>query len=87
MKEVKVKCFTFMCEELNRELAVHADIDLDNETSISDKATGLRLTNSSIPFKNIKMDHISLALNNFIKKYTVEGIKEELRKHEADEEV
>ena len=39
----KIGCYKFYQTEMNRELAVHPNIDLKDRTSVSDVSTGLKL--------------------------------------------
>ena len=77
----KVKCYKFFNEDINRELAVHADIDRKfTITNITDTATGLRLCSIQKEIGKVTEKDINETLYNFIKHYTIDTIKEEFEK-------
>ena len=77
----KVKCYTYFNEELNRELAVHADYEDKSKSCISDVITGLRLTSIYKKFESIDTADINISLDAFIKHYSIELINKEFQKH------
>ena len=77
----KVKCYTYFNEELNRELAVHADYEDKSKSCISDAITGLRLTSIYKKFESIDTTDINISLDAFIKHYSIELINKEFQKH------
>lgn len=80
----KVKCYKFFNKEFKRELALHSDIDHKTITNITDTLTGLRLCKVQKEISKVTENDIKETLNNFIKHYTIESIKEEFKR--LDEE-
>lgn len=83
----KVKCYTCFSEELNRELAVHADCEDKNKVSVTDVLTGLRLFGIDKPLNSIELPLIYTELEKFIKHYTLESIHKELQERPLITEV
>lgn len=83
----KVKCYTCFSEELNRELAVHADCEDKNKVSVTDVLTGLRLFGIDKPLNSIEIPLVCEELKKFIKHYTLESIHKELQERPLITEV
>lgn len=78
----KVKGAPYFSNKLKRDLFVHADIDNDKHTSVSDVATGYRLFNLSQKYDKIKEEDIEQRIDEYIKHYTIPAIEEEFRRVE-----
>ena len=76
----KVKCYKFFQTDIERELALHADIDRKTITNITDTATGLRLCSIQKEIGKVTEKDVNETLYNFIKHYTIDTIKEEFKK-------
>lgn len=79
----KVKYSSFIHPVLNREFAIHIDIDNPNHTSISDIITGYRLFGFPVKLESVNENQISQRFESYIKHYTVELINKEFEKIEA----
>ena len=71
----KVKCYKFKSKEINRELALHEDVEDKHKSSVTDVVTGMRLFTIPNKVSNIKESDIRESLTKFINHYTVEAIK------------
>lgn len=78
-KTQKVKCYKFFQKELERELAVHEDVDNKSRTSITDIKTGFGLRQFNKEIKKVTETDINETLIEFIKHYTIEGIKDKFK--------
>lgn len=76
----KVKCHIFLHKELNRELALHEDIDTRGTSSISDVKTGLRMCSRNVNISKITLTQVDEMVYNFIKRFTLEKINEEFER-------
>ena len=71
----KVKCFKFKAKGLkNRELAVHTDVDHKTFSTITDIASGLRLCSIQKEISRVTDSDIHIALDTFIRHYTLEEV-------------
>ena len=80
----KVKCALFFHEKLNRELAIHEDIDKKEFTTISDSGTGVKLFSLPFSVSTISQAQIDERLEKYIKHYTLEAITDGLTKMEKE---
>ena len=71
----KVKCYRFKSREINRELALHEDIEDKNKSSVTDVITGMRLFTIPSKIKDVKEADVKERLAKFINHYTIEAIK------------
>lgn len=78
----KVKCYKFFQTDIERELAVHEDVDNKSRTSISDVQTGYGLSQFNKNIKEVTEKDINDTLNRFIKHYTIEGISKRFKEME-----
>lgn len=85
-KTQKVKCYIFFQTEMERELAVHPNIDNKGVTNITDVKTGYCVCKINEECSKVKEDHIAEALDKFIKHFTLEGIREEFKRLEEKDE-
>ena len=76
-KTQKIKCYRFFQTDMERELAVHPDIDHKGTTSITDTQTGLRLCSIPVEMSKVTDKDIDETLNKFIKHFTIEALKAE----------
>ena len=80
----KIKCYRVFSTDLNREIAIHPNIDhKEKRTSITDVGTGLKISDIEKPFNEVKTEEIDNSINNFIRHYTMEIIQariEEIQK-------
>lgn len=81
----KVKCSIFYNKELERELAVHEDVDNKKRSSVTDVITGLRMFGLDKPADKVKMEELNERLDIFLKHFTVEETKKEFKRLETDE--
>lgn len=81
----KVKYSSFFHPVLNREFAIHTDIDNPNYTSVSDIITGYRLFGFPVKIENVNENQINQKFESYIKHYTVELINKELEKIELEQ--
>ena len=81
-KTKKVKGASYTSEELNRELFIHADIENEKHTSVSDKITGYRLFNFSEKHDKIREEQIKERIDQFIRHYSLPCIQEEFQRVE-----
>ena len=81
----KIGCYKFYQTEMNRELAVHPNIDLKDRTSVSDVSTGLKLFDLHKVFEKVGSSDIDEKMTWFINHYTLEEILEEFKKYEGEE--
>ena len=90
MKEISVKVILdkgtktvkgtiYECKELNRKVAVHADVISKNKTTLTDLATGYKFLTLNTPVDKVKEQEITENLEKFLKHY---GIKETLERLE-----
>ena len=88
MKEVSVKVIldkgtktvkgvTYKCKELNRTVAVHADVINKSKTTLTDLATGYKFLTLNTPVDKVKEQEVKENLDQFLKHY---GIKETLER-------
>ena len=78
----KVKGCPYFSQKLNRNLFIHADVDKDKHTSISDEITGYRFFGFNQPVETITEEQIEEKTNEYIKHHTMEAIKEEIKRTE-----
>lgn len=71
----KVKCYKFISKEINRELALHEDVEDKNKSSVTDVVTGMRLFIIPNKVSNVKETDIKEGLTKFINHFTLDGIK------------
>ena len=72
----KIKCYSVFSTDLNREIAIHPNIDhKDKKTSVTDVGTGLKISDIEKPFNEVKVEDIDEVINNFIRHYTMEAIQ------------
>lgn len=81
-KKQKVKCYTFYCKELGREIFIHENVDNKNQTSVSDKITGVRLFGINQKADKVKLIDIDEPLDKFIRHFTIEEIEKEFERLE-----
>ena len=81
-KQQKVKCYTFHCKELDRDLIIHENTDNKNLTSVSDKKTGYRLFGLNMKPDKVKLTDLEEPLERFIKHFTMEAIEIEFKRIE-----
>ena len=74
-----VKGTVYECKELNRTVAIHADVVSKNKTTLTDLATGYKFLTLNTPVDKIKEQEIKENLDKFLKHF---GIKETLEKLE-----
>lgn len=78
----KVKGYSFFNKELNRQLILHTDVDNKEYSALSDKLTGLRFFTIPHAFSKLDINIVESELQKFIKHYTIDLIKTELKKKE-----
>ena len=78
----KIKCYKFFHKGLNRELAIHPNIDIKVRTNITDTITGLNLVTIRKEFEKVSKDDIKESIERLIAKYTLEEIFKEFEKFE-----
>ena len=78
----KVKGYSFFNKELNRQLILHTDVDNKEYSALSDKLTGLRFFTLPHAFSKLDVSIVESELQKFIKHYTIDLIKTELKKKE-----
>ena len=83
-KTQKAKCYKFFQTDMNRELAVHAEVNSKNSSKISDVNTGLGVVTIPKEISKVKDEDVNEALNNFIKHFTLEEIGKEFAKWEKN---
>lgn len=71
----KVSCMLFDEEQMQRQLALHEDIDCKGKSSLTDVKTGLRLLGISKEATKVKPEDIEEAIDTFIKHFTIEEIQ------------
>lgn len=81
----KVKCNIFLCTPINRELAIHQDIDYPEKTAVSDVVTGCKLFSLNINHELVELSTVETRLEAYIKHYTAEGIIQECKKFEVSD--
>ena len=72
-----VKGTVYKCKELDRKVAVHADVVSKNKTTLTDLATGYKFLTLNTPVDKVKEQEIKESLDRFLKHY---GIKETLER-------
>ena len=86
IKKKKVKCYKFHNETLDRPLMLHKDIDNQELISLSDFSTGYRLFNVHIKENKLELKDVEERLEKYIEHFTTEGIQEEIKKLQKQEE-
>jgi hypothetical protein len=81
-KKQKVKCYTYKCKQLGRDLIIHENVDNKNHTSVSDKITGYRLFGLNIKPDKVKLTDLDEPLDRFIRHFTLEEIHKEFERIE-----
>lgn len=76
----KIKCYKFFQTDIERELAIHEDVDNKNSTSITDTNTGLRLCKIPKEISKVTEQDIDLRLSEFIRHFTLEEVKKEFKR-------
>ena len=79
-KTQKVKCYKFFQTDMERELAIHPDVDHKGVTNITDTKTGYCVCKIQEEVSKVKQEHIDEALEKFIKHFTLEEIKAEFKR-------
>lgn len=78
----KVKGAPYYSAKLNRNLFIHADVDNEKHTSVSDEITGFRLFYFSEKHDKIKEEQLEERIDEFIKHYSIPAIEEEFQRVE-----
>ena len=81
-KTQKVKCYKFFQTNIERELAVHPNIDHKGITNITDVITGYCVCKIQEDISKVKPEQITEALDKFVKHFTLEEIKAEFKRIE-----
>ena len=83
-KKQKVKCYKFFQKDIEREIAVHEDVENKNVTSITDVLTGLRLKQIHKEIRKVTEAEIEETLIKFIGHYTIDSIKSKFQELDKD---
>lgn len=85
IKKKKVKCHKFHYKPLNRYLMVHADMDNQDQVSVSDFSTGYRLFKIQVKPDKVTSEQLIDKLEKYTNHFTIEGIQEEIQRLENKE--